>query len=166
MTTVTTEQSKKDLISGAGPVSGPDSNDSLIFPVSLVGLQYLLRIALLWLFLALPIFSLYSTERAPWYPRNLELQAQAAFSYQTYHTLNTVHGFVHRPTYNRFLDLSLSGAYTKYAVEIETLLANTRHRSWGFADIALTGRYQWMDDVIGDPYSLTTGLTLTQVFKQ
>ena len=115
--------------------------------------------------LVLP-FLLDATELSPWYPRDLELQPQASYCYQTYHTVDTVHGFAHRPAYNHFLDLSLSGAYSQYAVEIETLLAATRHRTFGFADLRLTGRYQWFDDVIGDPLSLTTGLTVAQVFEQ
>ncbi len=113
----------------------------------------------------LPVL-LNATDFKPWYPRNLELQPQATYSYQSYQTVDTVHGFAHRPAYNDFLDLSLSGAYSQYAIELETLLAATRHRSFGFADLRFTGRYQWLDDVIGDPCTLTTGLTLTQVFSQ
>jgi hypothetical protein len=109
--------------------------------------------------------TLQATEYLPWYPRNLELQLKATNQYLGYHTLDTVHGFKKRRSNDYFLFLSLLGAYKVYSIELETSLAATRHRSFSFNDIRLTGRYQWLDDVVGDPVSLNTGITLTQTFK-
>lgn len=110
--------------------------------------------------------TLQGTEYLPWYPRYLEFQPKLTNLYQGYHTIDTVHGFKKRPSNDYFLFLSLLNTYKAYSLELETSLATTRKRNFSFNDVRLTGRYQWLDDVIGDPISLNTGVTLTQSFKQ
>jgi hypothetical protein len=115
-------------------------------------------------FFLFPVWLL-GTELAPWYNRYLELQPKAVWTYQGYQTLNTTQGNIRKPSHDNFLDLGISAAYSVYSFEIETHWASTRHRHFGFADLALTGRYQWWDDTSGNDFSLTTGLTVKQVFK-
>lgn len=119
---------------------------------------------LFFLLLLFPAFA-QSTELAPWYSRYLELQPQAEYRFQAYNTLNTKHGHKHRIARDNYLTLSLSGAYDVYSVELETTFASTRHVSACLADARLTGRYQWLDDVLGDPVSLVTGVTAIQTLK-
>lgn len=115
--------------------------------------------------LILSLSSLHGTERAPWFSRNLELQPKMAYTYQTYNSFNTNHRPKSHGSDNSFLNVSLSGAYAQYSMEIEVNAAATRHRMFTCSDITLTGRYQLLDDVVADPVSLTVGLSLAQVFK-
>lgn len=118
------------------------------------------------LLLTLLFFSfLEGTEYAPWFPRNLELQPRATYMYQEYSKVNVGKGPSHRSSHDNFLNLSLSGAYKTLALEIEASAGSTHHRCFTLSDVALTGRYQLLDDVLGDPVSLTVGLNLSQVFK-
>lgn len=107
----------------------------------------------------------YGTELKPWYPRYLEIQPQAECVYRHYPTIRTGDGTYHHSTDDEFLHLSLLGAYDKYCVEIESTFAATRHRTFGFCDVRLTGRYQILDDVVGDPLSLVLGATIIQSCK-
>ena len=106
--------------------------------------------------------NLSATELAPWYPRNLELQPKVSYAFQTYRDINTHHGNKKRPSDSSFVNLSLSGALSIYAAEIEVNFAETAHRTFTFSDVRLTGRYQFLDDVIGDPVSLVAGVTVIQ----
>lgn len=106
-----------------------------------------------------------ATERMPWYPRYLEFQPRATYLYQEYRKVDTGKGTKRHASHDNFLALSLSGAYDRWAVEVETSAGATRHRTFSLSDISLTGRYLWMDDVSGDAFSLTMGLTATQVLK-
>lgn len=117
------------------------------------------------LLLLIPII-LTATEQEPWYPRYLELQPKATYIHQTYPSLAAKHGHKKQRAHDHFLFLSVSGAYDPYSVEVETALAATRHRSFGWAALRLTGRYQLFNDTVGDLVSVVAGLTVEQVFKQ
>lgn len=50
-------------------------------------------------------------------------------------------------------------------VQLETTLANTHHRSFGFDSARLTFRYQFMDDITDDPFSVMVGATAIQAVR-
>lgn len=102
-------------------------------------------------------------ERMPWYPRYLELQPRATWRYQQYEKVDTGRETRRHASHDNFLTLSLSGAYDKWCLEIEATGAATRHQHFNLDDLSLTGRYLWLNEDVGDPVSLTTGLTATQV---
>jgi len=123
-----------------------------------------MRKHLIWLLLC-PI-ALFATEYAPWYERNLELRPKATLLYQTYNSVQSPHRPKRHPSNDIFLDLSLSTYLMAFGVELETSFAHTRHqRQLNWDDLSLTGRYQLLDDVTGDPISLTAGATIRQVLK-
>jgi hypothetical protein len=118
---------------------------------------------------------MFATELKPWFGKNLEIESRTGYLLQAYRSIDVVRGPHHLPSVNSFFHLSLSFAATDLSVasipdmsaEIEAVAADTRHRSFGMDALKATGRFRWMNDVPGDdPISLTTGLTLTQVFKQ
>lgn len=109
-------------------------------------------------------FVLNAADLAPWFPPNLEIQPRVAYVFQNYTKIDGSH-CTKKANNDHFLTLSLGGSYNTLAVELETTMADTRHHTFGFADIALTGRYQWLNDILTDPVSLTTGVTVRQVFK-
>jgi len=112
------------------------------------------------LLLCLPVF-LQATEIAPWFGEFLELEARVSARYQQFDRVNSgKHSFSY-PSNDLFTNFSLSlSPYPDWDAEIETLFANTRHRNYGFDSAKVTGRYLLMDDIIGDPVSLTAGLSL------
>lgn len=118
----------------------------------------------LYTFLLIPIY-LSATEYAPWFGTSFQLEGRASAEYQTFNAFDSNGHSHHYKTRDFFGNLSLSLAIDPVvlwpvSVEIETLLARTHHRSWGLDSFKLTGRYQWMDDILGDPVSLTGGLSL------
>ena len=123
----------------------------------------MIRLLFAWLILS-PLMG-FATDLKPWYDRYLEIQPKATYIFQSYSKIKTGEGTLHRSSNDHFLNFSVSGAYDRWSAELETTFAATRHRSFGFCDARLTGRYQWLDDVVGDPVSLVTGVTLTQACK-
>lgn len=99
------------------------------------------------LFTFFPFFC-WATELAPWFERDLEFHPRVSYLVHSYSS-NVDH----------FVDIGVGGAYTPWAAEIEVVLAATRENE-GYDQTRLTGRYQWMNDVIGDFFSLVTGVTL------
>ena len=121
----------------------------------------LLLIVTFWCFFA----PLAATELSPWYSRYLEIQSQASYVFQFYGSVaEGSHGKKYSST-NNFLNMSLSGAYDRWSLEMETNFAATRHRSFSFSDARLTARYQWLDDNLGEGINLVTGVTLIQDVK-
>ncbi len=105
-------------------------------------------------------------ELRPWFGTVLEIEGRAESYLEVYHSLNGEHGDRDRPACDVFVDFSASLAPTEnWSVEVEALTGDTRHRSFGMDSVLLTGRYLWLNDIIGDPLSLATGLTVTKVFK-
>jgi hypothetical protein len=116
----------------------------------------------LWLLIICLPLTLFATDFKPWYPRALEIQPQAIYLFQNYHRINSRQGDVAHGSNNHFLMLDVEVDYDVYNLEFETTFAATRHRDFGFCDFRLTGRYQLLDDVMGDPVSVVVGATYIQ----
>jgi hypothetical protein len=110
-------------------------------------------------------FPLSATEYSPWYTRYLEIQPEISYAYQFYNSIAVANKSKRYPANNHFLQMSLSGAYDRWSLEFETNFAATRHRTFGFSDVRLTARYQWLDDILGDFASVVTGFTAIQDVK-
>lgn len=100
----------------------------------------------------------------PWFGRVFEVNARGDVIMQAYNHVDAHHGSKKRNEFDTFFDLSASMAlWETIAAELEVIALQSRHRS-GMDAIRFTGRYLWMNDVIGDPVSLTTGITLSSIF--
>jgi len=120
------------------------------------------------LFLACVGGMLSATELAPWFGKTLEIEGRATTRVQCYNLLDTKSGSKKHPACDVFVDLSAATAVdliVNVSAELEAVLAATRHRSFGFDSFLFTGRYLWLNDVIGDPISLVTGATISKVFR-
>lgn len=102
----------------------------------------------------------FSTDFKPWYGRSLEFQPKADIVYQMYHHVAGNRKIFSRYANDFFLNLSLANAFDVWAAEIETIYSDTRHHSFDFDCVKLTGRHLFLDDVIGDPVSLSVGLSM------
>src|SRR5689334_5856548 len=115
-------------------------------------------------FLLLPAYAI-STELLPWTERDLEIQSRVTYILQTFDRVSAPHGPTRYPSNDHFLTLSLPLSFMQWSVELETTASKTRHHTFNMDNAKLTARYQWLDDVIGDPVSLITGISITEIFK-
>lgn len=98
----------------------------------------------------------------PWLDDLWEFQFIPDFSYSYYPRVN--HGVGHfSPSNDQLLSLGLGATVTEsLATDLEIGFAHTP-RERGFQSGAVQGRLLWLDDIIGDPISLTTGLSFRGV---
>lgn len=102
-------------------------------------------------------FFLQGAHLEPWTGRDLEIIAQADLAVAHFKAGNLSNAL--------FLDLSARTSYTHFAGELEANFAHSHKQTSLEGDaLALTGRYQLRNDVIGDPFSLWIGATVRKVF--
>lgn len=107
----------------------------------------------------LPLF-VGATEFAPWFGRYGEIELRTTAFFQFYPYIATpIHPNCYS-SFDQFCNLSVVSSVDTVSAEAELSFANTRHRSFGFDCVRLTGRYLLMNDIIGDWLSLTAGVTL------
>lgn len=98
-------------------------------------------------FLAIPTL-IGAMELYPWSGRDFEFHPRMTQVFQTYPS--------HR---NYFLGLGVEGSYDVWQADLEVNLAHTEKLTFGFNDFRLTGRYRWMNDIVGEPVTINTGVT-------
>lgn len=116
--------------------------------------------------LLLMALHLNATDWKPWYPRSLQLLGQLDYTFQTFNSVATKG---HKRSYrscDHFITNNVMGILEPYSIELETQLADTRKRHLDWDHISLTGRYLLLDDDIGDPISLSTGLTFSRAWRE
>jgi hypothetical protein len=113
------------------------------------------------IFLFVGTLQLPALDLKPWYGRNLEFEMKASYLYQHFQSID--HHYY--PSDDSFLNLNLSLPYAQMSGTLEVVFADTHHRTFGLDCLRLMGRYQWLDDISGDPFTLTTSLTMTQAFR-
>lgn len=109
---------------------------------------------LLCCFLCLPVF-ISATDLSPWTGYDVELHPRVTPVVQKYpsHT-NVLMGF------------GIEGSYDVWQVDFEVNVARTHKRELSLDDVRLTARYQLLNDILGDPVTLTAGLTLINTTRQ
>lgn len=104
------------------------------------------------------------TERQPWVGNFLEFEWRNSLLYQSYSKIASGSHLCSHSSDDFFITTSLSNSVGEISLELEATAAHTRRQSWGIDQLRATGRYMWMDDLLGDPFSLTIGATFTQSF--
>ncbi|HLB52085.1 MAG TPA: hypothetical protein VJK48_00030 [Chlamydiales bacterium] len=113
-------------------------------------------------FLALAFFALagsaFALEVQPWFGEVYQFHLLSSYSYSWFHSVQNA-----RPPFHKFfqenlvyfdLDFSLS---PEWSVDADLQFADTTAVPFSFRTAAVQGRYLWLDDIIGDPISLSTG---------
>ncbi len=112
---------------------------------------------------ALPL-QLIAFEVKPWFYEFLEFQFTPGYTYRYY---PDVEGGFNPTTYSsndQLISLELGVSFLpNWDAQVETIFADTHKLSWGTQSAAAQFRYLWLDDVAGDPVSLTTGLSVRYV---
>jgi hypothetical protein len=125
-----------------------------------------LKTKLSWLFLSLPLCAS-ALEMKPWFPTPWEFQLQTAFTYSRYRHVQDARKQLTHPSNDYLItfDLGVVPMFSLYAqgnldLEVEVELAQTPRQNFGLRSAALQARYLWLDDILGDFASVTTGLIL------
>jgi hypothetical protein len=107
-----------------------------------------------------------ATELDPWHDAKYSVDVRGKCLLQDFRRLDTGCGSIKRPEFDAFYNFSALGVVNEaVTAELEFLVSNTRYRGIGANALRLTGRYFLLDDVIGDPVSLVTGLTASKIFR-
>lgn len=107
-------------------------------------------------------FLLPATEHQPWYDEDLEGHLRSTINYQHFRKLATTHGKRRYSSNDCFLTESLGLSYDTYAIEAEITAAATRKQHFNIDHLKITGRYQILNDILDDPFSLVAGFSLIQ----
>lgn len=101
--------------------------------------------------------TLSATDYKPWTKVDFELYPRVDYIYQHYDNVHGSNGSLNEAGNDHILGLGFYGCYSNYSVELEGRLAHTRHLPCGLDHFKLTGKYQYLNDIIGDCMSVTLG---------
>lgn len=104
-------------------------------------------------------------EKKPWFGNVWEFQFDAAYTYSRYRHVQGAHPDLKHVSNNQLVLLGLGfSPSSQWDIESEIEFAeSTEIPSFGMRSLAFQGRCLWLDDILGDPVSLTTGLSLRGV---
>jgi hypothetical protein len=110
-----------------------------------------------------PVF-VFALQTKPWLGNQYEFDFDAAFTYSRYRKVQNASRQLKSPSndYNLFFNLGFTPRYD-IDVRTEFELADTPRQSFNWRSVALQARYQWLNDIAGDPISVTTGLNFRAV---
>jgi len=115
------------------------------------------------LLLSHPILLL-ALQTKPWLGNPYEFDFESAFTYSRYRKVEGASKQLKSPSndYDLFFDLGFTPRYN-IDVRAEFELAETPRQNFNWRSAALQARYQWLNDIAGDPISLTTGVNFRAV---
>jgi hypothetical protein len=117
------------------------------------------------LLLLLPL-SLGALEMKPWLGEVWEFEFTPSFTYSRYNNVQDGYPPFQHPSNDHVLALDLAvapSAHWDMALEVE--FADTPRQKMGYRSAAFQARVLWTDDIIGDPVSFTTGISLRGVSR-
>jgi hypothetical protein len=115
------------------------------------------------LFLITPL-SLFALDQVPWFCTLWEFTLTPKYTYSRYPRVQNGVPPQQHPSNDHLLafDLAVSPS-PDWQVDGEIEFADTPIQSMGFRSGAFQAKYRWLDDLIGDPVSLTTGAVIRGV---
>ncbi len=117
----------------------------------------------LFLFIILPL-CVYSLDEKPWLGDPWEFTLSSDFTYSRYRRVQDAAVQLPQASNDRLLSFDLGVApWETIDVQMEVEFANTPRQRWGLRSGAIQARFAWMDDISGDPISLTTGVIVRGV---
>lgn len=123
--------------------------------VEMVNIKFLLLFPLL-------STACWATDLKPWFETDPEVEIRASLLYQNFNSIATPHHSRRYQGQDAFMTLSAEYPFKRYCGEFEATAAYTRHQKGRWDNFRFTGRYQWMNEMDGDSFSLTTGVTITE----
>lgn len=103
--------------------------------------------------------ALVAFEQDPYFRQTWEFALSPAFTYFYYPAIQGARRPSRYSSHDQILSLDLQVSFLpEFDLQIETEFANTRLLDWGTRSAGLDLRYLLLDDIQGDPVSLTLGL--------
>lgn len=103
-------------------------------------------------------FSLAGLEVQPWFGDCLEFHFLGRNSYSYFNKVQNGIPQLKNTFQSDVIYLGLDFSPTpEWSIDADLQFADTTKESFNFRSIALQGRYLWLDDIVGDQISLTTG---------
>lgn len=116
------------------------------------------RLLLLLLFTS----SLHGAEYAPWFSPLWEIQGDIGVFYTRDKTVQSPKGSFHDPSHDYTLMGSLGiTPWPYWNVQVDVCMSRTKEIPFSYEAVYGTVRYQWLDDIRGDPLALVTGVTFS-----
>jgi hypothetical protein len=126
-----------------------------------IGIFFFLIVSVMSLFFPKNLFSL---DHQPWFGDIYQFYFTSKYAYSTYSSVDdSVKPLGHRSHDHLLyfgLDLPVS---TEWSFDTDLHFVDTPRQSFSFSSMAFQGRYLWLDDIVGDPVTLTTGLSTRYV---
>ncbi len=110
--------------------------------------------------------TVHGVDQLPWFEDTLEIQWRTGYYYQHYNYVNADGHDVYWRGRDHIVSTSLAIApFPHWSAELE--VAGGRTSDWDVSLHRLVAqlRYRWMDDVVGEPLSVVSGLQIRAPFK-
>jgi len=118
---------------------------------------------ILW-FLIFPSLAM-SIDYSPWLGEMLVFDWRNTLLYQNYSEIDSDNHLKNDSANDLFLTTSLSTSVLDFGLQIEATQAFTHRQQGSLDNLGATLKYVYWDDVAGDPFSITLGLSLIQAFR-
>lgn len=106
------------------------------------------------------IATLEAFEEKPWLGNQWEFFLDTSYSYSRFNKVSKAVHQLHSPFNENLLSFDFGfDPIDGWEAVFEFELAGTTAQSFGRRSVALMARTRWLDDIIGDPVSLTTGVS-------
>ena len=108
--------------------------------------------------------SLHALEMKPWLGDFLEFQFETAYTYSNYSKVNNACQQLCSTSNDQFLDFGLVlPAWPTISVDMGLQFADTPRQPFGYRTYAIQARYEFLDDIQGDPVSLVASFNYRNV---
>lgn len=115
-------------------------------------------------FIIVSIFCYSDFNQSPWLGDFLQFHFRPSFQYRHYNEVSRGYNPSHYSSNDRFTNLDLAVTFLpQFDFQVGLEFADTRKQTLGLQSAAMQSRYQWLNDISGDPLSLTTGLQIRWV---
>lgn len=123
----------------------------------------------LWFLIATLPAALCGIEQAPWFGTAFEFDRYLNADFYVFESVEGDGRSLHYCHLNQFYTAGLLFPFEyplgdAWSIEAEATMANTQRQHFAVDHFSLTARYQWFNDLVGDPISLVTGINLSQAF--
>lgn len=121
-----------------------------------------MKSAILGLFLAPTL--LYSLERKPWFADFLETRLVTEIEYNRYRYVDHAKEQFSSASNDKGVLVGLGmSPYMNWDCDVEIEFVNTPRQPFSYGNAAIQGRYLFLNDTIGDPVSLSAGVSVREV---
>jgi len=114
-----------------------------------------------WIFIIFFPFSIFSLEQQPWFGDVFEFHFLGSYTYSRFSSVQAAIVPLRNPSNDHLLYFGLDFSFTpQWTFDWDLQFTETPRQSFSFRSTAWQFRYLWLDDIIGDLVSLSTGANI------